>query len=177
MIPTRLAAIALVLPLSPLVLPAGCSTAPAEGYAIHDPYSSKYRSVAVATFMNRSYLPGLEADIAEATVKAVQSRTPMRVTGEARADTVLRGTITDVRLVELSKDPSTGLANEMMLKVTVDFEWIDQATGKPITARNGFVTSALFVPSRPAREPIELGRFAVVEQLANDLVDQMQSAW
>lgn len=166
-----------IAPLLIAALPAGCSSAPSEGYAMHDPYSSRYRTVAIATFMNRSYLPGLEADIAEATVKAVQARTPMRVTGEARADTVLRGTITDVRLVEVSKDPTTGLANEMMLKVTVDFEWVDQANGKPITARNGFVTSALFVPSRPAREPIELGRFAVVEQLANDLVDQMQSAW
>lgn len=155
----------------------GCATAPTEGYAIHDPYASRYRSVSVATFQNRSYFPGLEADLAEATVKAVQSRTSMRVVGEARADTVLRGTITDVRLVELSKDPATGLANEMMIKVTVDFEWVDQANGKPITARNGFTTSALFVPSRPAREPIELGRFAVVEQLALDLVDQMQSAW
>jgi hypothetical protein len=164
--------------LGPLALAAtGCDTAPTEGYAVHDPYSSKYRTVAVATFQNRSFLTGLEGDIAEATVKAIQARTPMRVTGEARADTVLRGTITDVRLVEISKDPATGLANEMMLKVTVDFEWVDLATGKAIAARNGFVTSALFVPSRPAREPIELGRFAVVEQLALDLVDQMQSAW
>ena len=101
----------------------------------------------------------------------------MRVTGEARADTALRGTITDVRLVEVSKDPATGLSNEMMIKVTVDFEWIDLANGKPIAARKGFEASALFVPSRPAREPIELGRFAVVERLALDLVDQMQSAW
>jgi len=156
---------------------AACASAPDEGYAVHDPYATKYRSVAVTTFLNRSYVPGIEGDLAEATVKAVQSRTSMRVTGEARADTALRGTITDVRLVEVSKDPATGLSNEMMIKVTVDFEWIDLANGKPIAARKGFETSALFVPSRPAREPIELGRFAVVERLALDLVDQMQSAW
>jgi hypothetical protein len=155
----------------------GCANSPQEGYALHDPHSAKYRSVAVTTFLNRSYFPGLEGDLAEATVKAVQSRTSMRVTGEARADTALRGTITEVRLDELSKDPTTGLSNEMMIAVTVDFEWIDLASGNAIAARKGFVTSALFVPSRPAREPIELGRFAVVERLALDLVDQMQSAW
>ena len=160
-----------------LALVPGCANSPQEGYALHDPHSAKYRSVAVSAFLNRSYFPGLEADLAEATVKAVQSRTSMRVTGEARADTALRGTIVDVRLDELSKDPTTGLSNEMMIKVTVDFEWIDLANGKAIAARKGFVTSALFVPSRPAREPIELGRFAVVERLALDLVDQMQSAW
>lgn len=169
----------LAIAASLAVLPAfaGCANSPGEGYSIHDPYSSKYRSVAVTTFQNRSYFPGLEADLAEATVKSVQARTPMRVTGESRADTSLRGTITAVDLVELSKDPATGLSNEMMIKVTVDFEWIDLATGDPIVARKGFAASALFVPSRPAREPIELGRFAVVEQMAQDLVDQMQSAW
>ena len=36
-------------------------------------------------------------------------------------------------------------------------------------------SSALFVPSYPAREPLELGRFAAVQQLANDLVAAMQS--
>jgi len=169
--------LALVLVLALLPVVAGCASDPREGYAVHDPYAQRYRSVAIVTFANRSYFPGLEADLAEATVKAVQARTPMRVSSEARADTVLRGTITDVRLDEISKDPATGLANEMLLKVTVDFEWVDQTTGNPIVARRGFATSALFVPSRPAREPIELGRFAVIEQLSQDLVDQMQSAW
>lgn len=158
-------------------LATACASDPHEGYAPTDPYPSAYRSVAVPIFRNRSYLRSVEFDLAEALQKRIASSTPYRVTSEAQADTIVRGTITNVTLSELSRDPATGLANEMILKLTVDFEWSDLKTGKPIVARNGFVTTSLFVPSRPAREPIELARFDAVQQLARDLVDQMQSAW
>jgi hypothetical protein len=65
----------------------------------------------------------------------------------------------------------------MMVRMRVDFEWVDLKTGKRIVAREGVESSALFVPSYPAREPLELGRFAAVEQLARDLVAAMQSKW
>jgi hypothetical protein len=156
---------------------ASCATDPREGYAATNPYPSAYRSVAVPIFRNRSYLRNIEFDLAEAMQKRLATSTPYRVTSEAEADTIIRGTITNVSLSELSRDPTTGLANEMILKVTVDFEWSDLKTGKPIVARNSFVTTSLFVPSRPAREPIDLARFEAVQQLARDLVDQMQSAW
>jgi len=155
----------------------GCATDPKDGYAATNPYSSSYRTVAVPIFRNRSYLRNFEFDLAEALTTQIPSSTPYRVTSEATADTILRGTITDISLSELSRDPGTGLANEMIVKVTIDFTWSDLRTGKPIVARNGFTTSALFVPSRPAREPLELARFQAVQQLARDLVDQMQSAW
>jgi hypothetical protein len=99
------------------------------------------------------------------------------VRSEASADTVLRGSITAIDMIQLSKDPSTGLANEMMLRMRVNFEWVDLKTGERIVSREGVESSAVFVPSYPAREPLELGRFAAVEQLARDLVAAMQSRW
>lgn len=160
-----------------LLLPTGCATDPREGYAATNPYTSSVRTIAVPIFQNRSYLRNFEFDLAEALLKRITTSTPYSVTGEAAADTILRGTITDISMTELSRDPRTGLANEMMVRVTVDFEWSDLRSGKALVARTGFVTSALFVPSRPAREPLELARFEAVQQLARDLVDQMQSAW
>jgi hypothetical protein len=157
--------------------PVGCATDPREGYAATNPYTASVRSVAVPIFQNRSYVRDFEFDLAEALVKRITTSTPYSVTGEAAADTILRGTITDISLNELSRDPSTGLSNEVMVRVTVDFEWSDLRSGKTLVARSGFATSALFVPSRPAREPLELARFEAVQQLARDLVDQMQSAW
>ena len=120
---------------------------------------------------------GFDRDLADALVKQVEQSTPYKVRSEASADTILRGTITSIDLLQLSKDPNTGLANEMMVRMRVDFEWVDLKTGKRIVAREGVESSALFVPSYPAREPLELGRFAAVEQLARDLVAAMQSKW
>ncbi|MFO0830012.1 MAG: LptE family protein [Phycisphaerales bacterium] len=160
-----------------LVALASCASDPKEGYSATNPYATKYKTVAVDIFKNRSYIRSFEFDLAEALTKRISVSTPYHITSEAAADTVLRGTITSITLSELSRDPTTGLSNEVMVKVVVDFDWTDLKTGKPIAARNGFATSALFVPSRPAQEPLELARFEAVQQLARDLVDQMQSSW
>lgn len=162
--------------LAALLVP-GCASSPSEGYAAASPYPSGYRSVAVPIFRNESYMRGFELDLADALVKQIEQSTPYKVRSEASADTVLRGTIRAVDLVELSKDPATGLANEMMVRVRVDYEWVDLRTGDRIVAKEGVETSALFVPSYPAREPLELGRFAAVQQMATDLVGSMQSRW
>jgi hypothetical protein len=158
-------------------LAGGCASSPNAGYAATSPFPSKYRSVALPIFRNQSYMRNFETDLAHALVNQVESSTPYKVMSEVAADTILRGTIVSVDLVELSKDPATGLANEMMVRVRADFEWVDLRSGERIVAREGVEATALFVPSYPAREPMELGRFAAVESLARDLVGAMQSNW
>jgi len=174
--PARLATLALAA-MAAAAIPAGCASTPAEGYAATSPYPEKYRSVALPIFQNQSYMRGFEFDLAEALSKRVEQSTPYKVRSEASADTVLRGTIRAIDLIQLSKSPATGLANEMMVRMRVDFEWVDLRTGEKIVAREGVESTALFVPSYPAREPIELGRLAAVEQAARDLVSAMQSEW
>jgi len=155
----------------------GCASTPESGYAASSPYPARYRSVAVPIFRNQSYLRNFEFDLAHALVKEVELSTPYKVSSEVSADTVVRGTITAIDLVERSKDPRTGLSNEMMVRVRADFEWVDLRSGERIVAREGVESVALFVPSYPAREPLELGRFAAVEQLAREIVSAMQSKW
>lgn len=171
--PCRAAATAIAAAL----LACSCANSPSEGLAPASPYSTRYRSVALPIFRNDSLMRGFERDLADALVKQVEQSTPYKVRSEASADTLLKGTISAVDLVQLSKDPSTGLANEMLVRIRANFEWIDLKTGRKIVAKDGIESSAVFIPSYPAREPIELGRFAAVEQLARDLVGAMQSDW
>jgi hypothetical protein len=170
------AAIAAAILAAPCLL-CGCAASPEAGYAPSSPYPARYRSVALPIFRNQSYLRNFEFDLAQALVKEVELSTPYKVSSEVSADTVLRGTITAIDLVERSKDPRTGLSNEVMVRVRVDFEWVDLRSGERIVAREGVESTALFVPSYPAREPLELARFAAVEQLARELVSAMQSKW
>lgn len=177
MIRPALAALPLVTILAAPCLLAGCASTPESGYAAASPYPARYRTVALPIFRNQSYMRNFEFDLAHALVKEIELSTPYKVSSEVSADTVLRGTITAIDLVERSKDPRTGLANEMMVRMRVDFEWVDLRSGERIVAREGVESIALFVPSYPAREPLELGRFAAVEQLARELVTAMQSKW
>jgi len=162
-------------------LAAGCATdgpaTDAPGYAVRNRYPKEYRTVAVNVFRNDTYDRPLNGQLTAALIKEVQAMTPYRIASESRADTLLRGTVRRRNVRELSKSRSTGLAEEALYEVTIDWEWVDQRTGKVIVARNGFTASALFVPSRPSAEPTEIGRFAVVQNLATDVVANMQATW
>ncbi len=156
---------------------AGCSTDPLEGYSSASAWPSEYRSVSVPMIANRTYARELPAQLTEAIVKQIEATTPYKVTGQGAADTLLRGTITDVRLQEISKSLVTGLGEEVAVRVTLDYEWLDLRTGRPIVARNGYVGTAVFTPSRPTHEPLELAGFEVVRQLAREIVDSLQGEW
>ena len=156
---------------------AGCSGNPSDGWTMGNTHSERYSTITAPLFENLTYERGLEAQLGRALVSEIESSTPYKVTGPGLADTMLSGTISSAELIPLTKSVTTGLASETLYKVTIDFEWSDLATGEPITARNRFTASAMFTSSRPAQEPIELARFQVVQQLARDLVDAMQSNW
>lgn len=173
----RRAIVVVLIAATAALLPSACASNPRDGFAAASPFPEKYKTIALPIFRNRSYQRNFEFDLAEALQKEIEVSTPYRVVSEASADTALRGTITAVDLVPLSKDPSTGLVGEMMVRVRVDFEWVDLRSGQRIVGREGLESSALFVPSYPAREPLELGRFAAVEGLARELVGALQSNW
>lgn len=137
------------------LLAAGCDTTPtAGGYEMRSRFPSQYRTIAVTLFRNETYDRPVNGQLTEALIKEVQATTPYHIASDARADTLLRGTVRNRRLQELSKSRSTGLSEEMLYEVTVDWEWIDQRTGKVIAARNGFrpapsSSPAVRRPSRP----------------------------
>ena len=105
------------------LLPAGCAS-DGRGFTQESPYSTQLRSIAVPAFANATKDRKVSQNLTEAVVKEIQTATPWKVTGQGRADTILRGTLTDYRLVLLSKDPTTGLANEMLVQATVSFEFL-----------------------------------------------------
>jgi len=119
----------------------------------------------------------VEFMLTDAIVKEIQVRSPYRVVDKQVAETILTGTITSMNLRTLSRSQTTGLDNEVLVKVVIDFEWYDQVNGNRIVGRKNFASSAVFIPSRPSSEPLEMGQFAVVQQLASDIVDQMQASW
>jgi len=169
-------AAALVVAASLALLP-GCASDPAEGWSNRSSHPEQYRTVAVPIFENRTYERDISRNLTDAVIKEIQSSTPYRVTSQAKADTVLRGSIRQVTLRELSKSVATGLSEEMVMQVTVDYEWVDMRTGKPIVARQGFTGSGTFIASRPQAEPIDLGGFNVVRQMAVDIVASLQEDW
>lgn len=155
----------------------GCASNPAQGYSSASVYSDKFSTVSVPIFTTDSYVRDVEFGLTDAVVKEITSRTPYKVTSEPRADTILLGHIREITLDQLSKSRFTRLSEEMIVAVTIDFQWKDLRNGKTILERKSFTGHALFVPSRPSSEPIEIGQFAVIQQLARDIVSEMRQEW
>jgi len=156
---------------------AGCASSPTEGYASTTTYSEDVTTVSIPIFRNQTFSRDIEFELTDAVIKEIQRRTPYRIVPEGRADTVLEGVIRSVELGQLSRSRSTGLTEEAILSVTIDFEWKDLRTGHTLLSREEFSGQAVFMPSGPSREPIELGEFAAVELLARDIVSEMRSEW
>jgi len=154
-----------------------CEIDPTVGYSSSSLYPKQYQSIAIPIFQNSTMTRDVEFMLTDAIIKEIQVRSPYRVVDKHVAETLLTGTITSMNLRTLSRSQTTGLDNEVLFKVVIDFEWYDQVNGNRIVGRKNFASSAVFIPSRPSSEPLEIGQFAVVQQLASDIVDQMQASW
>src|SRR5262245_14520127 len=100
-----------------------CSSDPTKGYSAKSTFSTDISSVAVPIFTNDAYTRDVEFELTDALIKEIESRTPYKVTSEARADTVLIGHIRTIDLDQLSKSREAKLAEEVIVRVTIDFEW------------------------------------------------------
>jgi hypothetical protein len=154
-----------------------CSSDPTTGYSSTSLYNQQFRSISVPIFENETMSRNMEFLLTDAIVKQIQTRTSYQVLDDTHADTMLSGTITNVKLRTISTSRTTGLDNEVMVTATINFEWLNLRTGKRILGRKNFSTTALFIPSQPSSEPLEMGQFALVQQLSSDIVDQLQAAW
>lgn len=156
---------------------AGCASDPTKGYSSETLYPKDINTIAIPIFTSDSYTRDVEFELTDALIKEIEARTPYKVVSADRADTVILGQVREIKLDQLSKSRTTGLSEEVIVSVTIDFQWKDQRSGKPLLERKNFAGNALFVPSAPSSEPIELGEFAVVQQLARDIVSELQSDW
>jgi hypothetical protein len=153
----------------------GC--AGAKGWKAGSTLPTKYRSIAVPIFQNSTYDRQIGYQLTEALQKRLQQVSPYAIAGEGAADTMLRGKIVKVDIFQISQSLGTGLSEEMGYTLTVDWEWVDMRTGKPIAAQNGFASSGMVVASRPQAEPLDLAKYGAVQRLAEDIVANMQADW
>lgn len=168
--------LALALAAIPIALGA-CASDPTSGYAFASSYREDVSTIAVPIFENSTYDHGLGALLTDALIKEIHRSTPWRVTPADRADTTLRGVITDADLRSLRTNPTSGLVQELAYVITVSFEWQDNRTGRSLVSRKGFKGAETFVPATGAQERLEQGQAATAAQLAQEIVASLRSSW
>src|SRR5436305_1630796 len=101
------------------------TTAGGGGYHWKSIYRQDIRTVAVPIFKNNDFQRGVEFALSKALVNQIEANTPYKVVPRERADTILEGEIVSVRANTLSKNSRSGLPQEQLLDITVDFTWKD----------------------------------------------------
>ena len=154
-----------------------CASDPAKGYSTASTYDQSVRSISVPMFDNVTYNVGQEAYLTEAIIKELRTSTPWIVTSVGNSETTLSGAITKSELVPYSRESQIGLVQEVGVRFTVDFEWVDNRTGKTLVARRNYSASESFVPSLPSGERLAVGEQAAIQELARDIVSELRSNW
>jgi hypothetical protein len=171
--PARLTATLLLI----VMASAGCASDPTQGYSTTDVFPEHIKTIAVPILGNTTFIRGVEFDLTDALIKEIEARTPYHVTTQARADSILVANIQEVELDQISKSRLTGLGEEVLVKITIDFSWRDLLNDTTLVERKSFTGQRLFVPSNPTGERVELGRMATVQMLAQDVVGTMRAGW
>lgn len=172
---TRLSAC--VMALGALVGGLGCASDPTQGYSFKSVHSEDVRTIAVPVFKNTTFTTGIEGQLTEAVIKEITRTTRWKISSPTAADTTLTGTITSSRLRPLTRDPVTGMVQEVGTELSVNFTWSDNRSGKVLTERTGFTAMDTFVATRNTGERLEVGQMGTIDQLAKDIVAELRSNW
>ena len=160
------------------LLAGGCGYSGANnssGYKWSSTYRTGIKTVAVPQFKTRSFSRGDELLLTQSLVNAIERKTPYKVVDRQRADTSLEGEVVDVSIGTVSRARSSGLPQEQLYNITVDFTWTDLRNGQVLVERKQFTQAHTFYPTMG--EARVQGKQAAVEALAVGIVEQMQADW
>ncbi|MEM9789868.1 MAG: LPS assembly lipoprotein LptE [Planctomycetota bacterium] len=144
------------------------------GYSTQGVYPEGYRTVAVPVFGNRTFYRGVELEMTEAVIKAIESRTPYQVVSGGVADTVIRGEVVDIEQERLTRRRTGATPNQMEVRVTVDLVWEDARRGEPIDDRLGLTVFGVYAPAIELGEPLEVALRQAISRTADEAVWMMQ---
>jgi len=148
------------------------------GYSVGhgDMFRQDIRTVHVPIFQNKDFRRGLEFQLTEALIKAIELHTPYKTTSDKRkADTVLTGEIREVRQGTLGLDFTTHLPRETQATVVASFRWKDLRTGKILVDMPVITQSVDYI--RPLGENFYQASQEAMNDLAERIVEKMEKPW
>lgn len=133
------------------------------------------RTVAIQPFDNQTAVPELQRELFEQVRATLRDRLNLREAPEAKADMVVRGTISRYEVdlpAGASADPRQTTSTRRRLQLVIDLEIVDQTTGRTLLKRAGMSREGQY----PEGGEVQ-GRRNAIESLMADLVEGVQSQW
>jgi len=131
------------------------------GYTTAPNYDRSIRTVRVPVFQNRTYLQGIEFDVTQALVTAIEARTPYKVvSGSTPADTELSGILVGFNKYVLLPGPTNEIRVGQAV-LSAEIVWRDLRTGQIISRPNQRLTDMPLpdgVPDLPTPTGMPIGK-------------------
>ena len=138
-------------------------------------WRSDVRSVAVPTFSNPTFRREDELRLTRAIAQEIETRTPYKIAPADAADTVLEGRIVSADVATVIRERNTGVPQEQLYVMRVDFVWKDLRTGEVLVERQNFEATAAYFPY--LGESTFAGSESTAQALAEAVVDELQADW
>lgn len=132
------------------------------------------RSIAVPIFESREFRRGLELQLTEALTKRIEATTPYKIAKKQRADTILTGTIQEVRQSTIGRDFEQVRPRETAATLIVSLQWKDLRTGEILFDRPRFVHTVDYI--RPLGEDFFHAMQRDVDGMAEEIIELMESS-
>lgn len=129
-------------------------------------------SVAIPTFKNRTYEPGIEVPFTQAFLNEFILDRRVNVVNRAQADSLLEGSITDFRVYSVSYDQS-GRALEYQTSVVLDLTLRDR-TGKVLWEEKNFSETQWFRASSNVLAN-EANKAAAIQQIGRLVAERLRN--
>jgi hypothetical protein len=143
------------------------------GYTAESLHPAGIRTVAVPIFQNKDFRRGLEDDLTKELVKAIELRTPYKVTTQERADTVIIGTIDSFSESVLTQDNRDNIT-EVQMSMYITYQWKDLRTGRVI--HSGAPMQSWYYASKEG-QTLRSATSTAVQRLAERIVEDMEKDW
>ncbi len=158
---------------------AGCAGYRAGSASLYNP---NLRTIYIPVVRNETFRHDLGVQLTEALQKEVETRTPYKVVADPSADSTLTCRITSQTkrvIVEANTDEPRALENMLSLELT----WTDRQGNLLMENRfvpQGelafyFIQGSDFIPE--AGQSIATSQLRAIEQLAQQIVNQMEVRW
>jgi hypothetical protein len=138
-------------------------------------YRDDVKTVSVPIFTNRTKYTGVEMPLSKAVINQLESQSPYKIAPQGRADSILEGEITGVRIATSSNNRVSAVPQEQIYSLIVKFTWRDLRSGQIYTQRTSFEQTAPYYPT--LGEDRWVGEQQNIERLALAIVQELQADW
>lgn len=149
------------------VLASGC------GYSQKSLISRKINSIYIPIFDNDTFHRGIEFDLTKAVKDEIMSRTSLRIVQKDSADTVLSGTVRDVKESALSQGNDNIV--EGQVRIFADITLLDRRTERVLISRSNLNGAAEYLVKRG--ENVQSATEEGIANLAKIIVNNLEEEW